>query len=703
MKQSKKSSNPIITDHEIDPTAGNASAPTPNPQSSSPARRFACRTTDGAVTWQRGGEQVRIEAVADGIVRIRATRGAELTDPWAAYRPALPPPPTATIVEDDDGTSLTLGRLRIAVTAAGRISVERDGVTILQEMSVPRQPPARRWRSRGGGGLERLEWRLEAHDGERFYGLGQHQHGRVDQAGSVIDLLHRNTETAIPVVQSSLGYGMFWNHPGEGRIELGKTMLRWTAEATPQLDVFVWVADNLAGLLERCTHLLGRHGAFPDWATGLWISRCRYRDQAEVERIAAEAQARNWPLAVMLVDFFHSPVQGDWCFDARDWPDPASMVAKLGANDIHVMLSHWPTVSPRSTNHGPFLDQGWLVGTEHGQGQHFFYVDRDDSSCPALGMRYYDPTNPAARAAVWACCRSNYAVHGIRHWWLDACEPAFYPAEPEYLRFRAGNGQVVSNLYPLLNALTFFEGQTADGQEDILNLSRSAWAGQQRLNTIVWSGDIASTWKALGQQIGCGLNMGLSGIAWWSADVGGFDGGNQDDPAYRELLLRWFQFACFSPLLRLHGARWRRPGENWGANEPWSYGPEVEARLRRWLGVRLALQPYLMACFDACTRSGLPIMRPLAMHHGSDPAAWACEDQFLFGPDILVAPVIEAGASSRRIYLPAGTDWVDPLDGRIHVGGQWLSPYVDLDILPLYVQATAASTCALLQEALRQP
>ena len=167
----------------------------------------------------------------------------------------------------------------------------RDGVVVLRELVIARQPPARRWRSRGGGGFEQLEWRLASHSGERFYGLGQHQHGLLDQAGAVIDLLHRNTETAIPVLQSSLGYGLFWNHPGEGRVELGHSMQRWTAAATPQLDVFIWVADDLAGLMERCTTVLGRHG-LSEWATGLWISRCRYKDQVEMERIAQKPAAR---------------------------------------------------------------------------------------------------------------------------------------------------------------------------------------------------------------------------------------------------------------------------------------------------------------------------------------------------------------------------------------------------------------------------
>jgi alpha-D-xyloside xylohydrolase len=387
---------------------------------------------------------------------------------------------------------------------------------------------------------------------------------------------------------------------------------------------------------------------------------------------------------VIVIDYFHWTAQGDWQFDPRDWPDPDAMVEELDEMGVRVMVSIWPSVTTYSKNFNEMTQRGLLV--------------RADSGTPALKLlsepnfsdlcyiHFYDPTNPEARKFVWDQVREGYFKHGIKVYWLDACEPAVHPVLPENQRYFLGSGRSFANLYPLLNAQTFFDGLQEAGEKDIITLSRSAWAGIQRFGAAVWSGDISSTFEVLQAQVRGGLNIALSGVPWWTTDIGGFFTPNNNTEYFRELLIRWFQYGVFCPLFRLHG--WRSNDEDcWdtgGPNEVWSYGEAAYNIICELLFLREGLRPYIQEQMRLAKETGLPPMRPLFVDYHQDEQTWAVEDQFLFGPDLLVAPVLHQGATSRSVYLPSGQVWVDAWSGEELAGGQWLSSQAPLERIPVY-------------------
>ena len=259
--------------------------------------------------------------------------------------------------------------------------------------------------------------------------------------------------------------------------------------------------------------------------------------------------------------------------------------------------------------------------------------------------------------------------------------------EPEELVYHAGSGLATANVFPREEARMVAEGMAAAGRETV-TLVRSAWAGSQRHGVVLWSGDVPSTWDGLRAQIPAGLNAGLAGIPWWTSDIGGFMGGDPDDPAFRELLVRWFQYGTFCPIFRLHG--YRSPGVGIGGpgapNQVWSFGEQAYPILVEHLRLRERLRPYLATQARLAETTGLPPMRPLFVDFPDDPGAWLPEDQFLLGPDLLVAPVTAPAVVTRPVYLPAGVAWLERATGLRHPGGAWVEAVAPLEMIPLFVR-----------------
>ena len=399
--------------------------------------------------------------------------------------------------------------------------------------------------------------------------------------------------------------------------------------------------------------------------------------------IAREYKRRGLPLSVIVSDYFHWTLMGDWQFDPQHWPDPAGMVQELDAMGVKLMVSVWPTVNLLSLNYETMRSRGLLIRNEHGLPAHMLFQD-----CRPEGriyIQFYDATHPEARAFLWERLREGYYRHGIKVFWLDACEPEMYPSHPQNLRYHLGNGLAVGNIYPLLHEAGIWEGLRGEGETEIVTLCRSAWAGSQRYGAALWSGDIPSTFEALQKQVRAGLNVGLSGIPWWTTDIGGFHGGNIETPYFRELIVRWFQYGAFCPLFRLHGHR--QPAEGWTSgnhNEVWSFGDGAYGIIRDLLFLRERLRPYIMAQMKLAHERGLPPMRPLFFDFPQDAAAAGVDDEFMFGPDLLVAPVLEEGARRRSVYLPAGAIWSDAWTGEAVPGGRWIEADAPLDRIPLY-------------------
>jgi alpha-D-xyloside xylohydrolase len=432
----------------------------------------------------------------------------------------------------------------------------------------------------------------------------------------------------------------------------------------------------------------GHAPVLPEWAAGFWQSKLRYRTQEELLEVAREYHRRELPLSVIVCDFFHWTQLGDWRFEPSEWPDPRAMVDELSAMGVRLMVSVWPSVSVLSSNYEPMLGAGYLIASERGAPHHADWPDRHTTV--RLPVSFYDATNPDARQYVWDQMRANYYAYGIKVFWLDACEPEIRPGHVDNLRLAIGPGAEVINRYPADNARTIYDGMHSEGETEVVSLIRSAWAGSQRWGAALWSGDIAATFESLAAQVRAGLNVAISGIPWWTTDIGGFQGGDPRTPEYRELIVRWFQYGVWCPLFRLHGDRIPRSplsqAMSGGPNEVWSYGEEAYEILAGILKLRERIKPYVLDQMAAAARSGVPPMRPVWFDFPDDDEAWGIDDEFLFGPSVLVAPVTELGCRSRRVYLPAGATWTDPWAEKTLSGGTWLDADAPLERIPVYLR-----------------
>ena len=662
-------------------------------------------------------ETIRIEAWGPDALRVRARPGGEVAEPHVS---ALlePQESTAEIEIDGSHASITNGRIRAEVRLARRLGADvqkepqitfRRADTGQELLSETRShfagPSPRNFKAKASGSFE-LEARFKAHAQERLMGLGQPQHGLEDLKGTSTTLLQQNTHVVIPFVLSSRGYGFLWNNPATGRADFATNGTRWLADATPGLDYWITTGDSPAEILSRYVAATGKPPVLPEWATGFWQCKLRYRSQSEILAVAREYRRRNLPLSCIVIDFFAWTKQGEWQFDATDWPDPQKLVHELGEMGIKTIVSIWPTVSANAESYVEMREKGYLLRTERGVPVVIQFPDKDPYGVHFL--TYYDPFNPEARDYHWARVQKGYVEKGITNFWLDACEPEMRPAHADHVRTHLGNGAEMLSAFSLLHASRYAQGLKAAGAEDAVLLCRSTWAGGQRFPTILWSGDVWSTWEDYRAQIAAGLHAAMSGIGWWTTDIGGFYEGHRDNPDFHELLVRWFEFGVFSPICRLHGVRvpngvpYAAPDgevdygkelfqvftDTGGDNEVWSYTPELLEIFTDLLTLRERLRPYLMECFVHYAETGLPPMRPLGFVF-PDQVGLMGQNAYMLGDDLLVAPVVEAGATSRQIDLPGGQDWVAVWTGKVHVGGSAVNADAPLGRLPVFSRKAA--------------
>jgi len=647
------------------------------------------------------GETLWIEAWGKDSLRIRASgRGwIDLNCPQALLPSKAG---QAEIHISGEDATIVNGRITARIHDQGRLTVsDASGRVLVAERWRNRDVPGTTYSALNIAGRElrpvkgdmfRIALRLEAHDDEKFYGMGQYQDGRLNLKGSTLELAQRNSQASVPFVLSSRGYGLLWNNPAVGSASFAANQTEFVAETANQLDWWITSAGTPAEIVENYAAVTGTVPMMPDYAMGFWQCKLRYKTQEELLSVAREYKRRGLPLSVIVADFFHWPLQGDWKFDERYWPDPSAMVAELREMGVELMVSVWPTVDKRSANYSIMKQLGYLVRSERGvRGTMDFMGD----------CVFFDATHPGARAYIWDQAKTNYFSHGIKLFWLDEAEPEFTVYDFDNYRYHIGSTQAVGNIYPLHYAQAFYDGLRAEGVDQPLSLARCAWAGSQRYGALVWSGDIDTTWESFRAQLAAGLNMGIAGIPWWTTDIGGFGGGDPDDPAYRELFVRWFQWGAFCPVFRLHGFRVdKTPGYalmhpagstpedvfSGGPNEVWSYGDEALVILESYLRLRERLRPYIAGLMESAHQKGTPVMRPLFHDFPADRDSWEVEDEYMFGPDVLVAPVLRAGQRQRSVYLPKGSSWRNAWTDEVHEGGQSLDCLASLGTLPLFLR-----------------
>ena len=650
------------------------------------------RLENDTLIFERRGETVRVQAVGKNGLRVRATPcGGFQGEDWALDGATVLP---ADVMFEAHAATIRNGRISLTISDIGQIRIFRDGVPILREYyrmygyDSPLTPSlrvvAREFKPVRGGDYE-LCLRFESNEGEKLFGMGQYQQPQLDLKGCSLELAQRNSQCSVPFALSSLGYGFLWNCPAVGRVNFASNLTEWYASSARQCDYWVTADETPKDILANYTALVGRAPAFPENAAGLWQCKLRYRTQEEVLEVAREYHRRGIPLDVIVIDFFHWTRQGEWKFDPVYWPDPAAMVRELKEYGIRCMVSVWPTVDKKSENFEEMREKDLLIRTERG------------SQCfDFLGDSYiYDATNPRARRYLWDKCRKNYFESGIDMFWLDEAEPEYTVYDFDNYRYHMGTQLAVGNAYPMCHAKAFYYGQKEAGQKDICNLIRCAWLGSQKYGAVVWSGDICGNFASLRDQYAAGLNIGIAGIPWWTTDIGGFFV-DVTRPEHKELLLRWFEYAVFCPVLRMHGDKGPSDIPNldereWGggfchtglANELWSYGEEVYEVLKKYVQLRESLKPYILEVMREASENGSPVMRPMFYEFPQDARCWEAPEQYMFGSRYLVAPVLYEGMRSRQVYLPAGR-WKNIFTGEEQEGGCEIEAEAPLDVIPVF-------------------
>lgn len=364
------------------------------------------------------------------------------------------------------------------------------------------------------------------------------------------------------------------------------------------------------------------------------------------------------------------------------------MVRELDELNVKLMVSVWPTVDRESENFNEMLEKGLLIQTERG---YRIVMDFQGNTI------HFDATNPEAREYIWQTAKKNYYDKGIHVFWLDEAEPEYTIYDFDNYRYYRGSNLAIGNIYPREYARAFYEGMSAAGQEKIVNLLRCAWAGSQKFGALVWSGDIASSWPSLRNQVVAGLNMGMAGIPWWTTDIGGFHGGNPNDPVFRELFVRWFQWGTFCPVMRLHGDREPRQPQHGttggaaccsgAANEVWSYGETVYEICKRYMKIREELRDYTRSLMAEAHEKNTPVMRTCFFEFPNDKECWELEDQYMYGHKYLVAPVLEPNQVKRSVYLPRGS-WKAFQGEETFTGEQAVEVDCPLDSMPVFVRST---------------
>lgn len=554
---------------------------------------------------------------------------------------------------------------------------------------VPLRVEGREMKPLQGSTDYELTARFEAFDDEKIFGMGQYQEKNLNKKGAVLELAHRNSQASVPFYVSSRGYGFLWNNPAIGTASFGTNKTEWHAKTTRKMDYFITAGDTPAQIEKQYSDAAGRTPMMPEFGLGYWQCKLRYRNQEEILAVAREHKRRGLPMDAIVVDFFHWTMQGEFKFEPRDWPDPDAMVKELKELGIETVVSVWPTIDERSENFGEMNSKGYLVRADRGNSNHMTWMGN---------TVFYDTTHPGARKFVWEKCKENYYKKGIRIFWLDEAEPEYGPYDFDNYRYYAGPALQCTNIYPNMYAKGFYDGLKEAGEKEILSLVRCAWAGGQKYGALTWSGDIHSSFRAMREQLQAGLNMGMAGIPWWTSDIGGFIGGDISDPYFKELLLRWFAWGAFCPVFRMHGERspWYEREQEFinnvrqltsgQDNEVWSFGEENYEILKEYLFIRERLRPYIREVMREASESGAPVMRPMFFDFPEDKVCWETEDQYMFGPDLLVAPVMEMGMRSRSVYLPKGLKWTEAKSGKVYEGGQRVEADAPVDVIPVFVR-----------------
>lgn len=613
--------------------------------------------------------------------------GMTVIEPWNAaaihvqHLPAGAPAPMSSlavtgvrqktsfdVMQTTQEVVASTSELRIVASKAdGKIRFERpDGTVLVGEDAEQSEISSR------PDGLYRLTTSFFS-AGTHYYGLGQHPTGIFNRFRTGVHLQQANGWTGLPFLLTDRGWGLLWDNASVSDVSLGLPQtggdLRFSSEAGQAVEYYVVAGKSADDVIAGYRRLTGAAPLLPRWAWGFWQSFEHYATADELVGVAKRYRDMNVPINAVIQDwqYWQSGQWGAHRFDPARYPDPAKMVADIHALNMHAIVSVWARFDQDTDNRAELDKAGAL------------FPERYRNVYPEGFGRWYDPFG-VGRSLYWKQIARTLGQNGFDGWWLDASEAELGGVwgQMRDVTTAAGPGALVYNAYPLMHTAGVYEGARRDfpGKRPVI-LTRSAWAGQQRNAAISWSGDISGDWETFRRQIPAGLNFVSSGIPYWNTDIGGFFGGDPADPAYRELFVRWFQYGAFTPMFRVHGTG--KP------KEFWRFDASTQEILRQYDELRYRLLPYIYSVSWAVTDRGGSMMRPVFFDFSDDSRTLDLSDQFLFGPNLMVAPVTQAGADVRTVYLPGKSPWYDFWTGQTYVGV--VAAQAPLTRMPLYVRA----------------
>lgn len=508
---------------------------------------------------------------------------------------------------------------------------------------------------------------------EAVYGLGQYRDNILNLRGQTRELVQFNTQVSVPVIVSTNGWGMFWDNASRTIFKDDNTSMSFQSDEGSATNYFVFFGKRFDDIVEQYRKLTGDAPLMPKWALGYHQSRNRYTSQQEAIDVAKRMRSEKIPMNSIFIDYFFwgKYGMGSHHFDEAFFPEPKKMMDSFHKYNAKAIVTIWPGFEEKTNNYKILKDSNCLL---------------EGGTAIFNGATIYDPFNPKAAALYWKLANDSLGKTGIDGWFLDGPEPDIVET---FLKTKTylGPAKEVRNLYSLYHSSNFYKGlvQVHPDKRPYI-ITRSGWASQQHYGTVVWSGDIKTTFTELKTQVIAGLSFTASGIPYWTTDVGGYDGGDPTSEAYRELYVRWWQYGMFCPIFRSHGYR-ITDGKGEQPNELWAYGEKVQKICAGYDDLRYRLLPYIYSLSANVTNKQYTPMRLLAFDFPQDKNVHNIKDQFMYGPAFLVNPIIDSGAISREVYLPQGTKWTDFWSGKQFDGGQTIHADAPIEKIPLYVRA----------------
>lgn len=645
-----------------------------------------------AFTFDEAGMAYRIEFRTENTVRILARPAGSSLVTRRLVVDSLPAAPVEVRRESTEyGYAFRTPQLRVEFDRARGLFSFRDartGALLLEETARSLRPD-----TVGGEACYAVTQRFAGTDDEALYGLGQYQTGALNYKRDTVLLLQANKDIVNPYLVSTRGFGLLWDNYSASEFRDGGDAFEFTSEVGDAVDYWFVYGGDPAGCVRGYRALTGAASMLPKWAFGFWQSRERYKTFDELTGVVSEYRRRHIPIDVIVQDWEYWGEKPRWnalLWDSVRFPNPGAAVARLHEEyGVRLLVSVWPGFGPETAVYRDLEAAGALF---------------DERTW--AGYKVFDAYDPAARDIFWRHFRTGLFDTGIDGWWMDATEPSFregFTQRKQEARTKSAGKTHLGAFHRYLNTYSlvwtgdlYGRLRAAAPERRPLLFTRSAFAGQQRYGTAVWSGDIVASWETMKRQLAAGVNLAASGFPYWTFDTGGFyvtdNGGiyprGLADPAYKELYARWFQFGAFLPIFRAHGTNVPR--------EVWQFGDERSVWYRNqieYIDLRYRLTPYVYSTAYDVAANGSSFIAAAGMAFPEDRAVAAYDEAYLFGPALLVRPVFEpipAGARTQPVttLLPRhdGAWWYDFFTGEAFRGGEYATKACDLTELPVYAR-----------------